>query len=373
LTPPRAARYKAAVPSNSRRPRGVRTRAAPTAGERFASLPTERPNPRTRILDRLPTESLVATITREDGRAARSVAAVRRPLARAVRVVAAALRDGGRLVYAGAGTSGRLGVLDAAECPPTFGVARGRVTGVIAGGRRALWQAVEGAEDRAADARRALARLRVSRRDVVCGICASGVTPFALAALREARRRGARTVAVTCAPSAELRALADVVIAPRPGPEVLAGSTRMKAGLATKMVLHTLTTAAMVRLGRVYGNRMVDLQPTSRKLRARARRIVAELTGLPPAVAAALARRAGDRPAVALLMHRLELDARSARRRLRAHAGNLRAALASSDHTSRAASSGARRLRPSRARHGRRRPGGGRRAGRGRPGGRGPA
>jgi N-acetylmuramic acid 6-phosphate etherase len=201
------------------------------------------------------------------------------------------------------------------------------VIGVMAGGRRALWRAVEGAEDRGPDARRALGRLRVGSRDVVCGICASGVTPFALAALREARRRGARTIAVTCAPSAALRELADVLVAPRPGPEVLAGSTRMKAGLATKMVLHTLTTGAMVRLGKVYGHLMVDLRPTSRKLRARALRIVAELTGLPPARARALARRAGGQPAVALVMHRLGLDAAAARRHLARHGGNLRAAL----------------------------------------------
>src|SRR5262249_43477202 len=159
-----------------------------------------------------------ATITAEDRRASASVAAVRRPLARAVDVVARALRAGGRLVYAGAGASGRLGVLDASECPPTFGVSPGPGVGLIAGGRRALWRAVEGAEDRGSDARRALGRLRVGPRDVVCGICASGVTPFVLAALVEARRRGARTVVVTCAPSAMLRQLADIVVAPRPGP-----------------------------------------------------------------------------------------------------------------------------------------------------------
>lgn len=305
----------------------LRRRAIPGRSPRYATLPTERVNPRLRTLDRLPTEELVRTITREDGRVAASVSRVRRPLARAVDLVARSLGSGGRLVYAGAGTSGRLGVLDASECPPTFGVSPGQVVGVIAGGRRALWRAVEGAEDRGVEARRALRRLRVGPRDVVCGICASGVTPFALAALEEARRRGARTVAVTCAPSAALRALADVVVAPRPGPEVLAGSTRMKAGLATKMVLHTLTTAAMVRLGKVYGNLMVDLRPSSRKLRARALRIIGELTGLPPAAARALARRAGGRPSVALVMHRLGLDAARARRRLAAHGDNLRAAL----------------------------------------------
>ena len=293
----------------------------------YAALPTERSNPRFRALDRLSTERLVSAITREDRRAAASVAAVRGSLSRAVELVASSLRTGGRLVYAGAGTSGRLGVLDAAECPPTFGVPPGQVVGVIAGGRRALWRAVEGAEDRGADARRALGRLRVGPRDVVCGICASGVTPFALAALREARRRGARTIAVTCAPSARLRALTDVLVAPRPGPEVLAGSTRMKAGLATKMVLHTLTTGAMVRLGKVYGGLMVDLRPSSRKLRARALRIIGELTGLPSMQARALSRRASGRPGVALVMHRLGVSAAGARRRLAAHRGDVRAAL----------------------------------------------
>jgi N-acetylmuramic acid 6-phosphate etherase len=270
---------------------------------------------------------LVATITREDRHAAASVARVRPALVRAVDLVAEALGAGGRLVYAGAGTSGRLGVLDASECPPTFGVSSSQVVGVIAGGRRALWRAVEGAEDRGADARRALRQLRVGPRDVVCGICASGVTPFALAALEEGRRRGARTVVVTCAPSAALRELVDVVVAPRPGPEVLAGSTRMKAGLATKMVLHTITTGAMVRLGKVYGNLMVDLRPTNRKLRARALRMIGELTGLAPERTRALARRAGGRPNVALVMHRLGVDAEEACVRLAAHGDNLRAAL----------------------------------------------
>jgi N-acetylmuramic acid 6-phosphate etherase len=296
----------------------------------YARLPTEQANPRTRRLDRLDPLALVTAITAEDRRAVASVAAVRRPLARAVTLVAAALRAGGRLVYAGAGTSGRLGVLDAAECPPTFGVPRGRVVGVIAGGRPALWRAVEGAEDRPGDAARALSRLRVGPGDVVCAICASGVTPFALAALRTGRRRGARTVAVTCAPTARLRALADVVVAPRVGPEVIAGSTRMKAGLATKMILHTLTTGAMVRLGKVYGNLMVDVRPTNRKLRARAARIVTSLTGVSGAASRGLLRRAGWRPKLAVLMHARGLSATAARRRLASHGDDLRAALEAS-------------------------------------------
>jgi N-acetylmuramic acid 6-phosphate etherase len=293
----------------------------------YAALPTERRNPRARRLDRLPPRRLVALITAEDRRAAAAVAAVGRPLARAVALVAAALAGGGRLVYVGAGTSGRLGALDAAECPPTFGVDRGRVVAVIAGGRRALTRAVEGAEDRAGDAGRALTRLGVGPRDVVCAICASGVTPFTLGALGVARRRGARTVLVTCAPRAGLRRLADVVVAPRVGPEVVAGSTRMKAGLATKMVLHTLTTSAMVRIGKVYGNLMVDVRPTSAKLRARALRIVGTLTGLAPAAARALLARAGNRPKLAVVMHRRRLAPSAARRLLRAHGDHLGPAL----------------------------------------------
>lgn len=289
----------------------------------YAALPTERANPRTRRLHRLGPLALVGLITAEDRRAAASVRAVRRPLARAVETVAAALAHGGRLVYVGAGTSGRLGVLDAAECPPTFGVRPGRVVGVIAGGRRALVRAVEGAEDDAGAARRILTRLRVGAGDVVCAICASGVTRFTLAALRAAGRRRARTLLVTCAPSPRGSRLAEVVIAPRVGPEVIAGSTRMKAGLATKMVLHTLTTAAMIRLGKVYGNLMVDVQPTSAKLRARAVRIVTALTGLGPAAAGVLLRRAGGRPKVAVVMHHRRLSAAAARRLLLAHADRL--------------------------------------------------
>jgi N-acetylmuramic acid 6-phosphate etherase len=173
----------------------------------------------------------------------------------------------------------------------------------------------------------ALDRLRVGERDVVCAICASGVTPFTLGALRAARRRGARTLLVTCAPSPALKALADVVVAPRVGPEVVAGSTRMKAGLATKMVLHTLTTAAMVRLGKVYENLMVDVRPTSRKLRARAVRIVAQLTNRAPREAAALLGRAGGRPKVAVVMARLALSEAEARRRLAAGSDDLAAVL----------------------------------------------
>jgi N-acetylmuramic acid 6-phosphate etherase len=244
--------------------------------------------------------------------------------------VAASLGSGGRLIYAGAGSSGRLAALDAAECVPTFGADPRQVVALVAGGSRALVRAVEGAEDRAGEARRAVSRLRVGARDVVCGICASGVTPFVLAVLRDARRRGARTILLTCAPRPAHRRLADLIIAPRVGPEVLAGSTRMKAGLATHAILHTLTTGAMVRLGKVYGNRMVDIRPTSRKLRARARRIVMDLTGMSARPAAALLARAGGRPTVALVMHRRRVSRTAAESLLAAHRGPLRGLLESS-------------------------------------------
>lgn len=288
-----------------------------------AKLPTEWPNPRSRDLDRLSLPRLVALIQAEDEHAARAVRNVTGTLARAIRWVAASLGAGGRLIYAGAGSSGRLAAMDAAECVPTFGTDPRQVVAVVAGGPRALSRSVEGAEDREKEARASIRRLRVGPNDVLCAICASGVTPFTLAALRVARRRKARTILVTCAPRPGHRRLADLIIAPRVGPEVLAGSTRMKAGLATQMILHTLTTGAMVRLGRVYRNRMINLRPTSRKLRARAVRMVAELSGQNARRAARLLARAGHRPLVALLMHRLGVTRAQAEARLAKHRGPL--------------------------------------------------
>lgn len=289
----------------------------------YGKLPTERPNPRSHRLDRLRPSQLVALIQVEDERAARAVRRVKGPLARGITWVAASLGAGGRLIYVGAGSSGRLAALDAAECVPTFGTDPGQVAAVIAGGPRALLRAIEGAEDRAQEARAALARLRVGKRDIVCGICASGVTPFALAALRAAKRRGARTILLTCAPRPVHRRLADLIIGVRVGPEVLTGSTRMKAGVATQMVLHALTTGAMVRLGKVYQNRMVDLKPTSRKLRARAIRIVTELTEKTPRAASRLLKKAGSRPSVALVMDRFRISRVEAASLLARHKGPL--------------------------------------------------
>ncbi len=276
-----------------------------TSRRRFEHLPTERANPASRRLDRMTPLAVARLMNREDRRAVAAVGRQARAIAKAVDVISGALARGGRLVFVGAGTSGRLGVLEAAECPPTFGTSPGVVQAIMAGGRASVFRSREGAEDDARAARRAI-RLRVNRGDVVVGISASGVTPFVAAALGAARSRGAATVLVACNPAPHgrrgARGVASIVIAPSPGPEVLAGSTRLKAGTATKLVLNTLTLASMARLGKVYGNRMIDLQPRSAKLRDRARRLVRDLGRVSPARAAALLRLAGGRVSVAIVM-----------------------------------------------------------------------
>ena len=233
-------------------------------------------------------------------------------MARAVDVIVEAFRKGGRLFYIGAGTRGRLGVLDAAECPPTFGSKPSKVQGVIAGGRRARVKAIEGAEDHAADGAEALRKRGFKSRDVVCGIAACGLTPFVHGALKYAKQLGAPTIFVTCAPEAKEHIPADIIINPVVGPEVVTGSTRMKAGTATKLVLNTLTTAAMIRTGKVYGNLMVDLQAVNEKLRDRSVRIVMELTHLPRAKAQALLARAEGKLKPAIVMHFRKVDLRGA-------------------------------------------------------------
>src|SRR5437660_7744200 len=244
---------------------------------RFDRLATERRDRASAALDRMDPVAIASLMNREDARAVRAVGRVRHAIARAVDAIVAALAGGGRLFFVGAGTSGRLGVLEAAECPPTFGTRPSLVQAIMAGGRSSVFRSREGAEDDAAAAARAV-RARVRQGDVVVGVSASGVTPFVRAALTAAAARRAATVLVACNPRP--RARADVVIALAPGPEVLAGSTRLKAGTATKLVLNTLTTASMARLGKMYGNRMVDLQPRSQKLHERALRLVVELGGV---------------------------------------------------------------------------------------------
>ena len=293
---------------------------------RYERLATEQPNPASRALDRMSPLAVARLMNLEDARAVRAVGRQARPLAAAVDLIVASLRRGGRLFFVGAGTSGRLGVLEAAECPPTFGTPPRLVQAIIAGGRGAVFRSREGAEDDAAAARRAV-RARVRAGDVVVGVSASGVTAFVRGALLAARARRAETVLVACNRVGARPAGTRVVIAPAPGAEVLAGSTRLKAGTATKLVLNTLTTASMARLGKVYGNRMVDLRPRSRKLRERAARLVAEIGGVPPARARRALSAAGGRARLAIVMARSGLGAGPAARLLRAHGGDLRAVL----------------------------------------------
>ena len=278
---------------------------------------TEQRNPASARIDRLDALGIVDLINAEDRLVAEAVGAERIPIARAMDLAEAAFRSGGRLVYVGAGTSGRLGVLDASEMPPTYGTDPAMVRGVIAGGYEALVRAREGAEDHAEDGAAAIDELDVDERDFVLGIATSGTTPYVHAALARAKERGAKVGFLLCTPPPdELRAKMDVVIAPLVGPEVITGSTRMKAGTATKLVLNTITTGAMVRLGKVWGNLMVDLQVTCQKLQDRGERILQGMLGVEREEAARLLSEAGGHVKTALVMGRLGVDAAEARRRL---------------------------------------------------------
>ncbi len=266
-------------------------------------------------------------LNREDATVALAVRRELPRIARAVDAIVKSLRRGGTLFYVGAGTSGRLAVLDAAECPPTFGTPPGMVRAIIAGGERALRHAVEGAEDSAANGARDLRRAGVSRRDVVVGIAASGTTKYVLGALDFARRRGALTVGVTSNPRSPVARKARISIAPDTGPEAIAGSTRMKAGTAQKMVLNMLSTAAMVRLGRVYENWMVHVALTNQKLRRRGARILEEAAGVSLSAAEHALHQAGHDLPAALVMLKTGASGREAQRQLAAAGGNVRQAL----------------------------------------------
>ena len=275
---------------------------------------TEQRNPDTRAIDTLSPLEIVDAINREDRKVAGAVGAEREAIARAVELAEAAFRAGGRLVYVGAGTSGRLGVLDAAEMPPTFGTDPEMVQGIIAGGYAALVRAQEGAEDHPEAGAAAMDERQVGTGDFVLGVATSGTTPYVHGALARARERGARTGFLLCTPpDEELRDTHDVVIAPLVGPEVITGSTRMKAGTATKLVLNTITTGAMIRLGKVFGNLMVDLQVTCAKLQDRGERILAETLGLERTGARDLLERAGGSVKTALVMHHRGVDVAAAR------------------------------------------------------------
>jgi N-acetylmuramic acid 6-phosphate etherase len=290
---------------------------------------TEQRNPRSRGLDRKSTLDILRALNREDATVALAVRRELPQIARAVDAIAKSLQRGGTLFYIGAGTSGRLAVLDAAECPPTFGTRPRIVRAIIAGGERALRHAVEGAEDSAANGARDLRRAGVSRRDVVVGIAASGATAYVLGALAYARRRGAITVGVTSNPRSPVARKARISISPDTGPEAIAGSTRMKAGTAQKMVLNMLSTAGMVRLGRIYEDWMVHVALTNQKLRRRGARILEEAAGVSLSAAEHALRQAEHNLPAALVMLKTGANVRDALQRLAAAGGSVRQALES--------------------------------------------
>lgn len=284
---------------------------------------TEKSNPHSFRIDSASPFEIVQIMNREDEKTVRAVQTQLKPIAQAIHLGVEALSRRGRLFYVGAGTSGRLGVLDAVECPPTFGVSSSMVRGIIAGGKRALWRSEERAEDDPSAGALALRRAGIRARDVVCGISASGQTPFVQGALAEAKKRGARRILITCNPSPRISLLAEVVIKPVPGPEVIAGSTRLKAGTATKMVLNMISTGIMIRLGKVYGNLMVEVKGSSQKLMDRSERVVMQVLHCSRNRARMLLRKAGLQPKVAMVMGTKGINAREAARVLQEKKGFL--------------------------------------------------
>jgi N-acetylmuramic acid 6-phosphate etherase len=292
-------------------------------------LLTEQVNPLSQNLDQLSALELVELFNSEDQKAVAAVAAAKVQIAEAIERTADRLRQGGRLFYIGAGTSGRLGVLDAAECPPTFCTQPELVQGIIAGGAGALVRSSEDLEDRAEDGDSAISQRHITQLDVVVGITAGGTTPFVHGAINAARQRGALTIFIACVPQEQVSFTADIDIRLLTGPEILAGSTRLKAGTVTKLTLNILSTGVMVKLGKVYGNRMVDVAVTNQKLRDRALRILQDLTGLSREGAGYLLERSGKWVKLALVMHWTGLDKEAGNQLLSAHQGNLREAVAS--------------------------------------------
>jgi N-acetylmuramic acid 6-phosphate etherase len=291
-------------------------------------LQTEARNPASAELDELTPLQLVRLMNAEDAKVNSAIASQAEQIARAVELITERLRTGGRLVYIGAGTSGRLGVLDASECPPTFNAPQGLVVGVIAGGPPALTRAVEGAEDHPEYAVSDLSAVSLNAKDVLVGIASSGRTPYVLAAIEYARKVGAFSIGLSCNSDSELNSRVDLAITPVVGPEVLSGSTRLKAGTATKLVLNMLSTGAMVRLGKTYGNLMVDMRATNEKLRHRTNRIIREATGLDPTAAGELLDRCGHELKTALVSQLASVSAEEARERLRKANGRVRSAVA---------------------------------------------
>ncbi len=293
----------------------------------LAELTSESTNPASEDLDSLSPLEIAHLMNAQDKLVALAVEKQLENVAQAIEAAADALRAGGRIVYVGAGTSGRLGVLDASECPPTFSVEHGRVIAIIAGGEKAVFTACEGAEDDAGQGRADIARVQVTPNDLVVGLAASGRTPYVIGALKEAGACGAVTAGISCNGPAPLHAVADISITPDVGPEILAGSTRLKSATAQKMILNMISTGAMVRIGKVFGNRMVDLNASNEKLRARAVNLVADLTPTTKHRALAALVEADWDIKVAILTERTGENVRVARDLIKKHGGHLRAAL----------------------------------------------
>ncbi len=280
-------------------------------------LPTEAINPSSLSIDRATVPDIIDLMTNEDRKAIGAVQKERERIAHGVEIIVQALRTGGRIIFVGAGTSGRLGVLESAEMPLTFGTSASTVQAIMAGGQSAMFRAREGVEDNYEEGARSVARLRLNRKDAIVGVSASGMTPFVRGALTRARKAGSKIIFVTCWPGTELQTFVDLTIAPAVGPEIIAGSTRLKAATATKMVLNMLTTIAMVRVGKTYGNLMVDVQTDSEKLRDRARRIISIVTGIDYDQADKLLRRAHGNVKAAIVMQKTGETYRRAVTRLR--------------------------------------------------------
>lgn len=293
----------------------------------FEKLLTEQSHPASEHIDELPTAGILNVINAADAEIPAAVAREIPHIARAVDAIVAALQHGGHLLYIGAGTSGRLGVLDASECPPTFHVGPDLVRGIIAGGEKALTQAMEATEDNPEAGARDLMNSGFGAGDVLVGITASGRTPYVLGAIAKARELGAITCGISCTPDSELSRAVDYPVTPSPGPEILAGSTRMRAGTATKMVLNMISTAVMIRLGHVYGNLMVNVQPANAKLTARAQRIIAKATGVDDVRAAELLERSGLSVPTAIVMGKKNIGRQEAEQLLAQARGRIAEAL----------------------------------------------
>jgi N-acetylmuramic acid 6-phosphate etherase len=294
---------------------------------KWQSLPTEAINPISLAIDRTPVPDIIDMMVNEDRKVIAAVQREKERIAHGVEIVVQALKKGGRVIFIGAGTSGRLGVVEAAEMPPTFGTSPRIVQAIMAGGQEAVFKAKEGVEDNYEEGARSIARLRLTQKDVVIGVSASGMTPFVRGGLTRARKANAKIIFVTCWPGSELQTFVDLQIAPAVGPELIAGSTRLKAGTATKMVLNMLTTVAMIKLGKTYGNLMVDVQTGSEKLKDRARRILSMVTGITYDEADALLKQSRFNVKAAIVMQKTGLSFPMALRRLRKADDSVREAI----------------------------------------------